>query len=398
MTAPTADDSDFVDYYTELDIAPAADAATIRARLDAETLEWQRFTGSHKKQLRHQAENRLELVAEAEKVLLDPRKRAAFDARRSARRSSATLADPAPNARPSSSPAAWSLDQARSALFGQDHKAARHFARMSTEQDPELSEAWFILYIACLTLGDLDLAEIAGSTAVRLRPDQVTWAAGFGEALVTVFGAPARGIDLLERATEMDETPGAGIDLSQALRRLDRSKEAMETMRALHQRFPDEQEVRDELVRALLCATEAIPAVNGTHQYVITSTTEIERMEKLLREARRRKTKDADALQGIDSISTSLQRVKEPVFTSRLFESREASNLTWWLTPIAFLIALAMLAGGHPLGMLFLIGSLFGVVLIVSHCRPPRWELNARTKAEHRSRIDMAERLRAQGL
>ncbi|GHC92157.1 hypothetical protein GCM10007079_40460 [Nocardiopsis terrae] len=398
MPAPRTDGSDFVDYYALLDTAPDADTATIRDRLDALILEWQQFTGSNKKNLRRRAEDMLELAARAEKTLLDPRRRAAYDTTHAQQAKESTTGTPGgerSGERGGANPGRESLDRAKDAFFGGDHKAARFFANRAVEQDPDLGEAWFILFAACLSLGDLDGAEIAGTTAVRLGPANPLWSSHVGGFLVEALGETERGFALLENAVRHDTTPEAGCHLARHQRSRGLQEKALQTMRDLRKRFPEDTDVKEELALTLLGSAEDVPRIRAGEMYIITDESEIELMEGLIQEAKKLGPQNKEVRRALNNTVSHLDKSKETVFTFRLFANEGASTLIWWSAPIGLLLGVILLANGLPVGLLPFFVGLAAVTVIPAQCRPPRWELNARTKDEKYSELRAAEDLRS---
>ncbi|WP_017583935.1 J domain-containing protein [Nocardiopsis valliformis] len=396
MAAPTPADPGFVDYYERLEISPGADIDTIRDRLDALILEWQQFTGSNKRALRREAEDMLDLVARAEKTLLDPGRRAAYDTRHAQDAGKDTTGGT--GAEPeASSPGAESLARAEGAYLNDDYKAARFFANRATEQNPDLGQGWFLLFAACLHLDDPEGAEIAGTTAVRLDPTNPLWSSHVGGFLTEALGETERGLALMENAAQHDTTPQAGCLLAEQQREAGKRSKALSTMRDLHERFPDDPDVRDELARALVSASDGIPRVRSQSMYLITGDHEIERMRTLINEARDLRPRDRELKEHIGRVVALLAQAEEPVFTFRLFESSGISTFTWWSAPGGVLLGLLLLSFGNPLGLVFLILGGLAIALVAMNCRPPQWELNARTEQEEAYELRMAERLGARG-
>ncbi|KAB1660251.1 hypothetical protein F8O01_02650 [Pseudoclavibacter chungangensis] len=84
-----------VDFYEILELAPDADDAAVTAAVAAQRRIWQARTGHPRLETRQLAEQRMADVSEAERVLLDPTARAAFDRAR-AEIGIAAAADEAP--------------------------------------------------------------------------------------------------------------------------------------------------------------------------------------------------------------------------------------------------------------------------------------------------------------
>ncbi|WP_028649102.1 hypothetical protein [Nocardiopsis sp. CNT312] len=395
MTAPPEDGTASVDFYALFEVAPDADTPALRTAIDAFILKWQKHVGSRKKELKRRAEDNLELATEGRRILLDPALRAAYDKRRRHRPAAGPDApDTAGSA--DGAPGRQSLERAADAYLNDDYKAARFFANRAVEQDPDLAHAWFIIFSASRILGDADGAEIAGTTAARLDPENPTVLRTVGGFLVGQ-GQPGRGLAMMERGADLDDGTGCGLALAELQSRLHLLDEAADTLRALHRRFPDDTEVRDQLALTLAAQAKNVPQVRSRNRYLITAEDEVTRMGELAGEARRLRPKGMEIRKILAELESAIDEAERERFTFRLFESGGLSAFVWCAAPGNLLLGLVLLVNGVGFGVLLCILSIFFFVMVVAQCRPKGWEANARIKDEQLSYFKAAERILDRG-
>ncbi|GHC92152.1 hypothetical protein GCM10007079_40450 [Nocardiopsis terrae] len=389
MAAPTVHTPGFVDYYALLDTAPDADTATIRDRLDALILEWQQFTGSNKKNLRRRAEDMLELAARAEKTLLDPRRRAAYDTTHAQQARESTTAPsgyeqdvPGQPARGRTTPgtadaAEDPLTQISERLDCGDYFGARHLAARAVQRDPGRADAWFLLFRSCLRLKDVEGARRAGTRAVSLRPDELPWLLSVGYWLADI-GDLDLAAPMVERAAELDTTPESGLLLASLNRLSGRPSSAVRNLRELRRRWPGALEVRDALAAALVEQAERCPEVQQGEHYLITSQEEVTRMHALLLEARGLQPQDREVRAACLNLAEAVTQAREPRLTSRLYRNEALSASVWGSGVVMPLLGLAMFSSSGGAGLLMVFAGVGALCLAFSRCRPYGWEDNHR--------------------
>ncbi|RKS04469.1 Tfp pilus assembly protein PilF [Nocardiopsis sp. Huas11] len=395
MTTPPENDTASVDYYALFEVAPDADTATLSAAIDAFTLKWQKFVGSRKKELKRRAEDNLELASEGKRVLLDPASRAAYDEQRTRRPVPETAGNGTSETAPSA-PGQETMARAMDAFRNEDYKAARFFATRAVEQDPDLARGWYTLFTSCVLLDDADGAEVAGTNAARLEPDNPEWLATVGGFLAD-HGHEERGVGMMIKGAELDPTPYAGLVLAEHQKLSGSPATAARTLRLLRQRHPDNRDVKDELVLALVDQGETVPDIQGATFYLITATEELLRMRGLAQEARRFGPRKREAREALHRLESNLEAAEEQTFTFRLFESDQASTFVWWATPILLVIGFLFAVNGYGIGIVALLLGAAGVWTIWARCRPARWELNSRMRYERADQLRLSEQLRSQG-
>ncbi|MFV2198137.1 hypothetical protein [Nocardiopsis sp. LOL_012] len=387
MTAPPEDDTASVDFYALFEVAPDADASALRTAIDAFVLKWQKHVGSRKKELKRRAEDNLELAAKGKGILLDPTLRAAYDQRR-ANRPATSAAAPDTDG----TPGRQSLERATDAYLNDDYKAARFFASRSVEQNPDLADAWFILFSACHILGDTDGAEIAGTTAARLNPENALVLRTVGGFLVDQ-GQPGRGLAMMERGAELDEGSDCGLALAERQARLGLLNEAGNTLKALHRRFPDDTEVKDQLVLTLVFQAKSVPRVRSRSRYLITAEDEVTRMGDLAKEARRLQPKSMKVRKILVELESTVAEAERSRFTFRLFGSGGLSAFVWCVAPPCLIVGFALMANGSVFGAFLFVLSIALFITIGVRCYSQNWEINDRIKYEQLSYFETTDRI-----
>lgn len=166
MTAVT----EFVDYYALLQVPETAEPSAITQAIRNQRRTWNKRAGQSDAAKRQQAEVRIKQLADAERVLLDPAQRRAYDQSASSARATTRRA-PAPT---DSSATSW-IDQARDYFSAGNAASAYYAAREAIQQDGRNHQAWAIRANSSFLLGKFADAEFEFNEAIRLQPDNAEY-------------------------------------------------------------------------------------------------------------------------------------------------------------------------------------------------------------------------------
>lgn len=248
-----------VNYYDLLEIARTATAEEIRAAITKQRRIWVRRQSSPDPDRRADAEQRVRQIDQAEKTLLNPAERSAFDARLAGQRSPLPpprtdrpdrRADPQPQPSGRRTAQDW-LDRARSFLAQGNLGAATRSAREATSLAPGLAEAWYVYARASAEDDRPADAEWGYGEAIDLEPDNLDFRRGLGQAYlkqrkwrqaVTEFER------VLQRAPD---DPGARAGLGEAYVHSGNTKQGLVLLRKALDDNPDDNDVKTAYAYAL---------------------------------------------------------------------------------------------------------------------------------------------------
>lgn len=173
-----------MDLYEVLEVAPSADPAEIRAAITRQRRVWIRRQASPDPTRRTEAEERVRAIDQAEKTLLDPNRRAAFDRRQSSGPVAAERRAPAygtgdPGRTAPVRSGEW-RERAVAYLEQGNPGAAHRAAARACADDPSDAAAWELRGRASLTAGDVATAEEELAEALRLGANTTELHLGLG--------------------------------------------------------------------------------------------------------------------------------------------------------------------------------------------------------------------------
>lgn len=235
--------SRFVNLYEVLQVSQTAGADEIRKAITKQRRQWIKRQGNADPDRRTEAEARVRDIDRAEKVLLDPAARAAFDR---------DLAE----YRPPEGPAAggngidW-LDRARAYLDQDNPNAANYAAREAINLRGNDDAAWFLRAHSSFLLGNAGDAEYEFAEAIRLSPQNPAYHYGLGEA----YAAMAKWHQAMrkyEEALRLDPgNPEYRTSIAQVFLQNDMAGKALEIMESVVREHPDNPAFRYYLAIAL---------------------------------------------------------------------------------------------------------------------------------------------------
>jgi tetratricopeptide (TPR) repeat protein len=235
--------SQFVNLYEVLQVGQTASTDEIRKAITRQRRQWIKRQGSADPGRRAEAEARVRDIDRAEKVLLDPKERAAFDRE---------LAEYRPPAGPAGQDNGidW-LDRARAYLDQDNPNAANYAAREAINLRGDDDAAWFLRAHSSFLMGNAGDAEYEFAEAIRLSPQNPAYHYGLGET----YAAMAKWQSALrkyEEALRLDPgNPEYRTSIAQVYLQNDLGGKALEIMESVVREHPDNPAFRYYLAIAL---------------------------------------------------------------------------------------------------------------------------------------------------
>jgi tetratricopeptide (TPR) repeat protein len=360
----------FVDLYQLLGVAPTATAQEIEQAVRLRRRKVRRQTGSPTLEKRQQAEKLMAQLAEAQRTLLDPAARAEYDRRHAEHQAAPRQATEAPP-----TDADGLLRDIRVALDGADYRTAGTLTAQAI-RTLDSGESWSLHAEMLDAINQFQQAAEAARKAVDRDPGNPQYSYQLGLELEASGSAKLaldayRGVDRLA-----PDSPLGRTGIARLLLQTDQVDEALSVLRPLHERFPDHTLVAELYAMALACAAEKVPRERYNDGGIyITSADEIQRMEKLLREALGLKIEDPQLRRELRALLEEVEDTGRYTFTLRIFPGLRASFAGWWM-------ALVLLAIGLAAGGLWLLAALAYCTFIGWRAYAPRWRHNRRREGE----------------
>ncbi|NEB14019.1 hypothetical protein G3I32_35210 [Streptomyces coelicoflavus] len=359
---------DVPDYYAEFGIDRAANAEQVSRQLDRAFRTWSSRAGrAPDAQRRREAEDKVELVSEARRELLDSARRHAYDrrleqARRRARvPASAPESPPQPQPQPTPPVRDW-VGHARRLMNEGDDQGAMYELREAVHHDEGNGDAWRLLGALHAKHGQLSDSLQEFQRALALHPyDALT------HSLVArsweQLGDHHKAVPWHLRAVELAPSDvGLRIAAADSLYRVDRYDEALNNYeRALTER-PGHDGVRNQIGWIWSRRAESAMVWHPTRQrYVIASADSVPVV-----------THCVD--QGL-AVGASDDALRDRLATYRV-QASEALGRTWrWYKSMASVMgvcAALMLVLEYPLGVLLPLAGFFGLPIAMGI--KPRWQ------------------------
>jgi tetratricopeptide (TPR) repeat protein len=370
--------AEFVDFYALLDIDPGADGATVDQALHRAHRRWGARQNSPDPEKRAEAEGTVRRLTEAERVLGDAARRAAYDREWAARRDAPApeearqpVAQATSGAAPAGSLADEWISQTRQLLAAGAAAAARVAATKAVQADPANSGSWWVLALSSV-LGGNDVQAIAEyGEAAKLAPENVGlrldearcyMRLGRYNDAVTLLGFVSR------LAPHDDTAPRLIIECCLTAGQPEAALPIAEQRADAH---PGDENAQQTLAATLLAVAQTRLTQTGPSTYMPTSQEQIEAARELLTRAAGLRFTDAPLHAEIASWLTFLERARQRKYV-------KPANWWPWICGVVFAWLLLGTSGwtGEVLGFLVLLGVGYGFY----HRRwRPQWEHNARS-------------------
>ncbi|MBO0892597.1 MAG: tetratricopeptide repeat protein [Acidothermales bacterium] len=281
------------DYYAALDLPRDATTERIDEKVRQEVRTWQKRTTNPDLARRQEAERRLRLVAEARKVLLDPQRRAAYDA---------DLAAGQRAPEPPPAPGEDWVGNARRFLASGDYASALYAAKEARNASPRSAEVWSLLGRANLGLGNLRDALSHARRAADIEPRN----AGYYFDQGVIYEELEQYDDArrsYEVATKLDpDDHGARYALASVMAQGEKPERALPLLEDLYATGRDKEAAGALLGGCLVRVAEAVPRKRSGDGFDITAADEVDAMERLLFRARE-VTRDAEVVADVDRLT-----------------------------------------------------------------------------------------------
>lgn len=295
-----------VNFYRELGIEPSSDLDAISTAIRENRRRYRQLAGSPKLEQRSLAEQKIKMLAEAEKRLSDPNSRAAYD--EELRRQPAHV--PVPQSTSKSS--TW-IESAQSYLANGQARNAAAAAKEATRAQPESIEAWKVRAYAALELQDFQDAEFSASEAQRRSPSDATVSGLLGD----VYDAEERYADAekaYSHAASIDtKNPHWPVRVAQTIHDQGRTKEAEEYAHAVLFKYPGNTEAKTTYAVMLLQAIESALSTDHDGSY-ITNKNQIAFVEARMGTVQELSSADEDLAVAYNEISQLLVQAKSRRF------------------------------------------------------------------------------------
>ncbi len=339
--------------YDVLGLAPDATDEAIRSAITTQRRAWRRRTASPEIEVRHEAERRMKLLDDAERLLLDTASRRTYDEQ--------IRQAPAPT-QPTAAGENW-LVRAVQQMEAGHHEVATFTARQAVEADPENPYAWQVLANAATGAGDHAAAINAIERAISLDTENASLHFRRGEIFLAAEDH-ARALTAFRSANAL--APDNVLfheGVVKALRAQGKFEAAVNQAVEFYQASPDSGEARTILAQALADRATAAHHELSDGTLVISSMAQATHIESLANrglsveapdhlvndELRRHKARSRAARRRRLSMSRLRRRYRVPaatgVFTAALmcclppYVSQTAASAT--TVTLAVVVALA---------------------------------------------------------
>lgn len=353
------------DYYKVLDIPRDASDEAIRDAYKGQLRKWRKGTTSSDQSRRHEAENKMALLKEANAVLSDPAQRAAYTQRLinegvESPRSAQTQGD---------STTDW-VEVARQALADGDYHSAAYAAREATHTIGNSAESWKLRSRANAGLEQLDDALYEARQSTIIAPNDADCQYQYG-SVAELIGKLDIALEAYQTAMRLEVSEPqyvaavAGVYADNG--HVDDAISLLESKRA---QFNGNELINDYLAMAYLTKAERVPAVREADGYTVTSAEEIVLMRDLVRRAVSL-TQDQSVREWANGIEAYLQRVEKKTIHLPFNELR-LSIFFVSLPAVLFLFALLFNA------LILILPALGMAALVYYVCWVPGWKKNKR--------------------
>ena len=369
-TAPT-----FVNFYEILNLPRTASDDTIKEKIKEELRTWRKRQGLPDLGKRQEAELRMQHLAAAREVLLDPTKRAEYDRTLDQQRMHAPQVRTNPGGRN------W-VALAEEYLAQNDYHSAAYASREATQFEGNSARAWNLRARSNAGLGNLADAAYEAKQAADIEPGNAQFHFDLGGVLeqqqrwdqaLVAYETSAR----IDPNNFLYPLSVAGVYLQN-----DAPERSMPILEQVARQHPNEELVNFYLANALHDLAEHVPARRNRDSYVITSPEEITKMEALLRRAAALSHGDRDLAAELKRSLDYVESCKQTKFSvpPALFAfGLRGVVMAFFLPVICFLGSFSLMADSGLGGFVVLLISSACIFGLVKACWVPVWKRNRRS-------------------
>jgi tetratricopeptide (TPR) repeat protein len=361
--------AEFVNYYVVLGIDQAASAEQVKAAIKQQRGLWVPRQQAPSRELQREAEDQLANIRAAEKLLLDPAKRAKHD------REIDEYIPPAPERQGdpgSPEQRDWVADAAE--YLRRNHpEAAAGAAREATERNGRNDVAWALRGRASLRLNQADSAIFEFGEAVRLKPGSDEYHCDLGSAYEAKHSY-AKAIDSYKAAQRLaPDVRRYPMSIASASIQDDKPAYAIDVLIPLQQEQPGDQMCNYLLAVALKDYSFSTWTATGENRRAITTREQLAVTKRNITRALGLEFDDDDLQRELLQFMQFAKDAEKLVF-------RFPGLHVGCLTTIVYVIAIGILlslAGSHPIiGIPVLAAAGFGWFKLAFR---PRWSRDAAT-------------------
>jgi tetratricopeptide (TPR) repeat protein len=367
-------DVPLVDYYMILEIDEKAGEAQIREAVKNQRRLWYKRQDAPTPEKRREAEDRMHVISDAERILLNPAERAAYDQKLRTRIPEPDTADAAGDTGPSTDWTGRAADYLRNGRVEAAHGAARE----ATDRKGSDHEAWAIRGRASLLMNQADSAVFEFGEAIRLRPGSDEYRFDLGGAFEAKRDYDRALSSYREAADLAPANRGYRISMASVYLQADQPEQALGVLDPLHDAEPRDEICNFYLAMALSDATFNRWTQVGPDRYLITTKEQAALGNRNLRRAFALEFDD-DGLR--NHLLDSLRLVKESeALVFRMPGTRAASGVNGGgcLVAIGYLIVFGILSSAMSsnafIGLAVIAGAGYAWYQLAFQ---PRWKRNA---------------------
>lgn len=359
----------FTNYYTILELDYKADANEIEKAISDKRRFWQPKTSNPKLETRQLAETMMKDISDAESLLSNADKRAAYDSQLAAQVETPVQV---PTAGPVSG-RDW-IAITREYLSQGNASQANYAAREATAQQSENPDAWYFRGVSSALLEQNQDALFELNEAIRLNPNDAPYHAELGD-LYKKNEVWQDALSAYQRASALAPDNAyyrAGVGITHtALGELDKGAQIL---REAHEQIPDDKLVRYYYALSLLSQATAGWSKFHDDSKSILSEAQLSAAKQKLAEIERLRIDDRDFHNDVDEVRVIVEQAETVKFQS--FDGFMGLVAGEVVTFIAMIIAFSVGNGGAFIGVVCLGLMVLWVVLFVRMHRMAGWQWN----------------------
>lgn len=366
------------DYYEILGIGRSASAEEIKEAVKAQTRTWRKRTEAADLSIRQEAETRVKLIEEARSTLSHDSKKSQYDTK--LQREGVKQAEQTSVA---NSGAGWA-EQAKHFLTIGDYHSAVYAAREATQQAGNTADNWYLRSRANAGLDRLDDAWYEAQQAAQIESNNPEFQFHVG-AVAEEMGKLDAALNAYKASSRLSDEPMYELAVGGVLLTAGRSKEALDVIRKVHARVPDDKTANYYMGSALLDAAERVPAIRSDDGYVVTSAEEVAEMRSLTQRTFGLNHVDDETREWARQIDAYLddmekKQLNRAAFGTLMSGGADMGCLGMAIVPVLLLVPALMLIGGlTAIASGGFIWMLIGAALLFGEYKMfwvPGWKIN----------------------
>ena len=348
-------------YYRLLNISETAGAEEIEKAIKTERRTWNQRANNPKAEIRAEAEQRIQDIAEAEKILLNKQSRANYDIEIAKTPEKQT-------AMPTGETEDWirvSVDFYKKS----DYESMAYAAREATQIMPKESIAWFWRGVSSSRLNRNSDAKFELQRAIELNPDDVDYYSELADVYMEQKDYK-NACQMYKKASDMDSKNLYYLAAaSECLRLDDKTQEAVEMAKKVYEKDSSYQYGQTVYVLAIYKQIyNGLSFDKQDESYYVTNQTQLAFFKEKL-----------DIMNRIRAVSETAREIKKD--TNDFYERSEkvryikSDKILWYLGGIGFGFINLMSGAGANVGLGLLFIAATGAIFYFRHFKPG-WKWN----------------------